>query len=277
MSEEKTIQNTEESPPQAPANPLLERIRIPGETFTLPSQGLFYNNGELSDESTNGEVYIYPMLTYDEILFKTPDKIFSGEAVNEVITRCVPSVQKPLELLAKDLDFILVCLRKLTYGDIMEITYTHDCEDAKEHTYKIPMSPFITNSKRIDPTTVSNEYSVTLENGQTLVMSPPRFGSVLKMYQATMEDEKYENNLHLLEEDLHETIIGMIKSVDGISDKKLIKEWVAKISAGWVRKISESIKVVSDFGPDFTSEVKCKDCETMMEISTPINPLAFFM
>ena len=28
-------------------NPLLNKLRIPGETFTLPSQGLFYNNEEL--------------------------------------------------------------------------------------------------------------------------------------------------------------------------------------------------------------------------------------
>ena len=96
------IQSTE----QPRSNPLLERIRIPGETFTLPSQGIFYKNGELDDDSKNGEVYIYPMVTYDEIVLKTPDKLFSGEAITEVFQRCVPQIKKPMELLAKDVDFI---------------------------------------------------------------------------------------------------------------------------------------------------------------------------
>jgi len=275
MSEENTIQHNNQPPPQE--NPLLKNIRIPGETFTLPSQGVFYKNGELSPETENGEIYIYPMVTYDEILFKTPDKIFSGQAIEEVVSRCCPSVLKPLELLARDIDFILVCLRRLTYGDIMEITYTHDCTDAKEQTYKIPMSPFITNSKKLDPTTISTSYQLTLDNGQVLEMSPPRFGNVVNMYQAAMNEDKYEEDLKLLEKDVHDTIIGMIKSVDDVTDKQFIREWVAAISAGWVRKISDSVGKVSDFGPDFTTKVKCLDCKKEIEISTPINPLAFFI
>ncbi|HHA18120.1 MAG TPA: hypothetical protein ENK70_00230, partial [Methylophaga sp.] len=33
--------------PQKPENPLLQRIRLPGEIHQLPSGGIFYKNGEL--------------------------------------------------------------------------------------------------------------------------------------------------------------------------------------------------------------------------------------
>ena len=39
-------------------NPLLASLRIPGETFRLPSHGLFYTDGELDDSVVNGEVEV---------------------------------------------------------------------------------------------------------------------------------------------------------------------------------------------------------------------------
>jgi len=42
-------------------NPLIERAYVPGETHTLPSGGLFYKNGELSNDVKNGEITVNPM------------------------------------------------------------------------------------------------------------------------------------------------------------------------------------------------------------------------
>jgi len=265
----------EEANKEQQKNPLLEKARIPGETFTLPSQGLFYTKGELSEDSKDGEVYIYPMVTLDEIILKTPDKLFSGEAITDVFSRCVPSVKKPMELLAKDVDFILVCLRKLTYGEEMEIAYTHDCEGAKEHIYTISMEPFIRKTKRIDPSNAKRSYTLDFENGQSVQLAPPKFGNVLKIYQAAADGE--EADINSLKQDLTDTIVGMIKSVDDIEDPTKIQEWVEIIPAGWVHRIGEAVEKVSDWGPDFTTNVVCKDCGEEMEVSTPINPLAFFI
>jgi len=258
-------------------NPLLQRMKIPGETFTLPSRGIFYTNGEVDEDTAKtGEIYIYPMVTFDEIILKTPDKLFSGEAIVDVFSRCVPAVKKPLDLLAKDVDYILVCLRKLTYGNELEINYTHDCADAKEHPYKISMEPFISKSKPIDPTIVNQTYSVTFDNGQVLHLSPPRFQHVIRIYQNSLKDID-DVDVEDMRQSLTDTIVGMIQSVDDIHDEKMIREWVEKIPAGWTHKIAEQMDVISDWGPEFDTEVKCKDCEKMMTVSTPINPLAFFI
>ena len=39
-------------------NPLLQKIRLPGRIFQLPSRGLFYKNGELDESVKNGEIHV---------------------------------------------------------------------------------------------------------------------------------------------------------------------------------------------------------------------------
>lgn len=105
-------------------NPLLRRFNhMPPETFRLPSGGVFYTNGELDDEVINGEVEVHPMTAIDEITIKSPDMMYQGTAIEKVFSRCIPQVLKPLELLTKDMDYLLVCLRIVTYGETLDLTW----------------------------------------------------------------------------------------------------------------------------------------------------------
>ncbi len=255
-------------------NPLLARVELPGSTFQMPSRGLFYVNNELREDVNMGEVHVHPMSTYDEILMKTPDKLFSGEAVNEVFVRCIPQILKPTELLARDVDFLLVCLRQVTFGDELEIKYTHDCKEANNNSYMVNISTFLTNTKRIEPTSVGSIYSTNMENNQIVKLHPAKFKDVLKMYQDVNTGD------HSTEDELSMTVFiikSVIHSVDEITDDKMIEQWIQKIPAGWVRHLSSVIEQTSDFGPDFTFETKCKDCGAEIQIESPINPISFFM
>ena len=269
-----TIQNPVVEPVTIPTpNPLLARVEMPGSTFQIPSRGLFYNDGELRGDAEMGEVHISPMSAYDEILMKSPDHLYSGEAVTKVFGRCIQQVMKPMELLAKDVDFLLVCLRQVTYGNEMEIKYTHTCEDAKENSYMIQLADFIGSTKKIDPTTVGKLYTVTLENGQVVKLHPSKFKDVLTMYQdvsfETTPEEELAMNVFIIK--------SVISSVDSITDDKHIEEWIQKISAGWLKALTDTISNTSDFGPDFALKTKCKDCGKSIEIQTPVNPISFFM
>lgn len=269
MTDEKQI-----STPK-PENPLLGRARMPGGTFMLPSQGLFYKNDELSPDVKDGEVHIHPMTTLDEIILKTPDKLFSGDGIVEVFKRCIPQINDPMQLLAKDVDFLMVCLRKVTYGDDMEVTYTHDCESAEEHNYVISITAFIQNSKKIDPTTAGELFSLELDNGQLLKLRPSNLKNVLGIYQSAVGDD--DENAQAISKTIFDTLVSMIESVDGVTDSDMISEWVRTISAGWVHQIGETIEKISDWGPTFDATIECKDCKKDMTINTPINPLAFFI
>ena len=254
-------------------NPLLERLRIPGETFRLPSGGIFYSNGELSGDVANGEVHVHPMTTYDEILMKSPDMLFTGKAIDLVFRRCIPQIQKPMDLFSKDVDYLLTCLRKVSFGGNVSIAYTHTCENAKEHEYEVDIGPFIDNAKRIDPTRAGDMGKLETQNGQQVVLRPPRMKDVIDLFQAPSKDVTPEK----INETLVSSILSVIDSVDGVRDRDMIRQWLESIPANWMTDISSAIEKIGDWGPSFKTKVKCKDCGEELELESPINPVAFFI
>jgi len=267
-------------PPQPPPqrhNPLLDRLKLPGETFTLPSGGLFYNDGEVLDYSVTGaEVHVHPMTTLDEITLKTPDLLFNGQAVNQVFARCIPEVVNAGKLLQKDVDYLLACLRKVSYGDALRIDYKHDCKDAKEHSYEVDISQFIRNAKRIDPTTVGEDFSITFPNGQTAKFQPllyKDFVSVMQALNMSTEDDSPEQ----IQNEMVKSLSGLVIQVEDITDRDLIVEWLKNVPPQFISIINDKTDAVSSWGTDFTATFKCLDCGEVIETSIPLNPLSFFM
>lgn len=125
-------------------NPLLSKIRLPGKRFRLPSRGLFYTNDELAESVTDGEIEVFSMTTIDEISLRSPEFLFSGEALDKVIKRCVPEVNEPLKLLSRDVDYILACLRIVSYGGTYQInTRCPECEKKQEQINALKMEAFL--------------------------------------------------------------------------------------------------------------------------------------
>lgn len=257
-------------------NPLLDKLYMPGETFKMPSQGLFYTNEEISDDVVDGEVHIKPMTAYDEILLRTPDLLFSGKAIEEVFKRCIPQVYKPMELLSKDVDFLLICLRKITYGDLIEIAYKHDCKDAKNHTYQIDINSFLKNTKYIDPTSFKDKFKITLPNGQVVMIQPPKFKDSISIFQRLSINKSEDMTPEKTYNSLIDNVLSIIKSVDNVEDEGLIREWLAELRANWLNNIANEVVTFGEFGIDFDFHAKCKDCNADIKISVPVNPISFF-
>lgn len=259
-------------------NPLLQRIKMPGETVRLPSGGIFYKSGELSSKVKNGEVHVYPMSTYDEIVFKSPEKLINGTAIEEVFKRCIPDVEKPLELFAKDIDYLTTALKRVTFGPFVDVKYNHACsETATEHEYKCDVNVFMKNTKVIDPTKLTENYTTKLPNGQLVEIIPIRFKSVIAMMETANIQQKIEDDATFLTNRRLESLAQVIDSVDKITDKDFIKEWLGKISAGWMNQISTAIEKSGDWGPDFIYKTKCQDCGQEISLEIPLNPVTFFI
>lgn len=256
-------------------NPLLARAKMPGEHFTLPSLGLFYTSEELSSDVENGEIYISPMVTLDEIILKTPDKLYSGAAIEDVFKRCCPQILKPLELTAPDVDFILTALRKISFGNTTEIEFQHDCEKSKSHRYNLDMGKFIKNTIKIDPTSIVREYERTLKNGQLIKLLPPTFKAALKIYQTALTDVNVDNSTEI-EKDVMESISSMILQVDEITDKPMIIEWLSILKPEIIMEIKDFINDLAEWGTDFSTKIICKDCGKEIDITSEINPISFF-
>ena len=146
-------------------NPLKQFFRRPAVYLTLPSKGVGYPEGAI-DMPATGELPIYPMTAIDEITTRTPDALFNGTAVVEIIRSCVPNIKDPWSVLSIDLDPILVAIRTATNGSQMEIeTVCPSCnEDAK---YDVNLQGVLSSFKPgnySEPLVIDDELSVKFKS-----------------------------------------------------------------------------------------------------------------
>jgi len=104
-------------------NPLTQYFRQPAIYVKLPSDGKYYPEAALTIPA-NRELPVYPMTAIDEISYRTPDALFNGSAVINVIKSCIPDIKDPWSIPAMDVDTILVAIRIASYGHNMEISTT---------------------------------------------------------------------------------------------------------------------------------------------------------
>lgn len=105
--------------------------RQPKLFVDLPSQGKWYDNTIIQDGKVES-LAVFGMTAMDEILLKTPDALFSGEATAQVIKSCVPSILDPWRLVGYDIDFILIAIRIATYGENLPVQV--ECPSCKQTT-----------------------------------------------------------------------------------------------------------------------------------------------
>jgi len=104
-------------------NPLQQYFRQPAIYIKLPSNGEFYPPGAL-EATQNGEYPVLPMTAIDEMTYRTPDALFNGAAVVNVIQSCMPNIKNGWTIPSMDVDTILVAIRIASYGHNMEFSTT---------------------------------------------------------------------------------------------------------------------------------------------------------
>jgi len=129
-------------------NPLRQYFRQPSIYIRLPSNGKFYPEGTL-DLPPNGEIPVLPMTAVDEISYRTPDALFNGSAMINVIQSCIPNIRDPWNIPAMDVDTILLGIRVASYGHDMELNTT--CQACKhESTYGVDLRNVLDHIKTPD-------------------------------------------------------------------------------------------------------------------------------
>ena len=257
-----------------PANPLLASLKMPGRVFPLPSAGLFYTNGELSPDVVKGEVQVFPMSGLAEMKFRSPDLLYSGKAVTEVIRECIPSILKPEKIISKDIDTLLSYIKIVTYGETLEISTKHTCDNAKEHSYAIDLEKIVSSTKYLTKDLFDMVFSIKLSNGQEVKLNPLSWENAIELMQMSSMEKINNEDIDTL---YASNILGMIHSIDGIIDRKLIMEWVRVAPAPFTKEIQKSVnKGLENWGTDFSSEVTCQDCHKKFTINIDLNPSSFF-
>lgn len=280
-------------------NPLITGIRLPGDTVRIPSRGAFYSNGELASHIKNGEVHVYPMRAIDEITMRSPDKLLNGDAVVEVFAHCIPDVLNAKQMFAKDIDYLMIALRRITYGFEYEFSNLHTCENAERHNYIVDINQFIKTEGELDPVQYETKHKyIVPRTGQTVMFQPMRYADVIEVMNATVEEETATNpsadkkrSLSLMpdkpiieqsptytrERKLFQSLLTTINNVNGITDKDMIVEWLATLTAPEIRAMLDQLDTIGDWGPTYNTAIKCKDCGEMIELLVPVNPINFFI
>lgn len=115
-------------------NPLSQYFRQPSIYIKLPSNGQFYPEGTL-DVPPNGELPVYPMTAIDEITYRTPDALFNGTAVVNVIQSCVPNIKNAWAIPSVDVDTLLTAIRIASFGHDMPVDcYCPKCNNEDNFT-----------------------------------------------------------------------------------------------------------------------------------------------
>ena len=136
-------------------NPLKQYFRRPAVYFKLPSHGKDYKDGMI-DFNETGELPVYPMTAIDEITARTPDALYNGTAVVDLITSCIPSIKDPWSTSSNDLDAILIAIRIASGNGKLEIEST--CPECKtESKYDVNLSSVLNTLKAGD---YSKEYNI---------------------------------------------------------------------------------------------------------------------
>ena len=145
-------------------NPLSQYFRQAAIYIKLPSQGNYYPPGTL-DMPQNGEIPVFPMTAIDEITYRTPDALFNGQAVVNVIQSCVPNIKDAWAIPAVDIDTLLVAIRIASYGHQMEFeTQCPKCNHTDD--YGLDLRTVLDGIKAPD-------YSQPIRNGDIEIFFKP--------------------------------------------------------------------------------------------------------
>lgn len=126
-------------------NPLRQYFRRPSVYLKLPSGGKYYPPNVINQTET-GELAIYPMTAIDDITVRTPDALFNGSAIVELIKSCVPDILDPWAINSVDLDAILIAIKSATGLGTVDLEAT--CPKCKEeYTYSINLMILLSQLK----------------------------------------------------------------------------------------------------------------------------------
>lgn len=149
------------------SNPLRQFFRQPAIYLQLPSGGAHWPAGSL-DLPQNGELAVLPMTAIDEITYRTPDALFNGQAVVNVVQSCIPAIKNAWHMPAQDFNAVMAAIRIASYGHAMDVdTKCPKCSNTD--TFSLDLRTVLDQLR-------SPDYASTLEvNGLDITFRPMTF------------------------------------------------------------------------------------------------------
>lgn len=298
-------------------NPLLDDGATgPGVTVTLPTLGSFYEPGVIEEGVNVTEAPVRPFSVWQELTWRDPYAIMSGEAFIQFMAVCAPWVLKPLSLCQIDAEVIMMAARDASYGSTVDIPVK--CTNPAHHDdgtgKKVPVCQLDTKCRidlrqvmsRYVPIQAPEEWRVTLNNGQRVNLRPVIHQDMVETFKFQFEllkmtrqiEAKSRNGAELGTDEFIEyrdkglmiaqgvrlkQYLSSIRSVttvnnQTISDRTMIEQWLNAIPAPEVKRIDDQVEYLTKPLLHLMQvEYKCPNCgHDMGKISVLDDPTAFF-
>lgn len=269
-------------------NPLRQYFRRPAVYIRLPS-GDNYTPDEVLIPET-GELPVYPMTAIDEISIRTPDALFNGTAIVDLIKSCVPAIVNPWALKSSDIDAVLIGIRAASGNETLDIeSQCPSCEEISQ--YQVNLVSLLTTMQ-------AGDYEKELDLGSISVkLKPLTYHEInvaskaqIDLQRSFMELEKIDDvetkdklgyqtleKITLLTIDLIGKSIEYIKTDTTIvQEPEYILDFLKHCDRNTYNTIRDhygSLKAASEVKP---MQVQCPHCSHDYEQSFALNPTDFF-
>jgi hypothetical protein len=274
----------------AKKNPLAAFYRQPKIYVSLPSKGRFYPAGTL-DTSSNDQYPVYAMTAKDELMFKTPDALLSGQSTVELIKSCIPAIIDPWSMPTLDVDFALIAIRIATYGDKMDVgTSCPHCN--ADNNYDLDLTRWFEvfnnfNYEEVvdaDPLVVHVRPYTYKESTKASIKAMEQ----QRIYQVINDDsmsdevklEKFGQSFIKLTEltiDIIADCITKIETPDGaVSDKAIIKDFINNCSKDVFDKVQHHVSSMRDSIELKAQDVECGECHEKYSLPVTMDQSNFF-
>jgi hypothetical protein len=230
------------------------------------------------------------MTAKDELMFKTPDALLSGQSTVELIKSCIPAILDPWKMPSIDLDMCLVAIRLATYGEKMEVSA--NCPHCNaENDYDVNLQNWLgvyeeynfVDVVEIDPLTVNIRPYTYQELTKTSIktLEEQRVFNIIN--DDNMGDEEKLDRfgksfvkLTELTVDLIAGCITKIETPDGsVNDVSMIKEFINNAPKEIFEKIANHVKNLKE-KIDYKPVVRCNECSKEYDLPITMDQANFF-
>ena len=273
------------------ANPLKQFFRQPAIYLSLPSGGHHWPSTALTMPE-NRELPVYPMTAIDEITYRTPDALFNGQAVINVVHSCVPNIKNAWEIPGIDLNAVLIAIRIASYGHEMELaTRCPKCET--ESDFGIDLRMVLDSIREPD-------YATPIRHGDLeITLMPVSYRNQnqvgLKQYEQQRSVQQIQNDpnmsddekikrlnetMHLITELTIETLkysIASIRTPDAlVTEIEFIRDFLVNCDRKLYQEIRDRVIELRNSSELKPFEVVCPNCSHKHEQTLTLDQAAFF-
>ena len=277
-------------------NTLQDFYRSPKLYVGLPSGGAFYDSDVIDWPETN-ELPVLAMTPKDDLIVRNPDALLNGDAVIRLVKSCVPSIKKPEEIIAPDMELILVAIRAASESK-KQLTVDHKCEKCEhEMSFDVDLGLAVQDFEPIEDLT---EFG--LQNGLTIGVKPANYLYAIQTAKSMIEQANLLGRIANEEADNEEqrikdignafekmanfnysVLVNSVKYIkipdveEHVEDFKEILDFIDNVDANVGREITEAVGKINNGGINKTYNANCEECDEPFEVPLDFDPVSFFL